>query len=51
MSNIADKPGKYTSFTGIIKYRETNCNVIDATFELMERFKRHKGGHQIWIDF
>ena len=33
--NIADKEGYYENFTGIIKWKEINGKVINATFKLV----------------
>ena len=35
-ANIADKPGEYKNFTGVIKWKGTNGNVENATFKLNE---------------
>lgn len=51
MSNIADSPGKYTNFSGVIDWEGTGCEVKNATFEILEREKRFKVRTRIWVIF
>lgn len=51
MNNIADKPGEYTDFTGSILYKDINCDVKDATFELLKKRKKFKGKINIDAEF
>lgn len=51
MSNIADSPGVYTNFSGRISYRWSDCEVKNATFELLENKKLFKRRKEIWIEF
>lgn len=51
MSRIADTPGVYRNFNGWIKFKNANCQVKNADFELLEEHKKYKGKIDIWIEF
>lgn len=48
MNNKADKPGVYTNFSGLIEFRMTECEVRNASFELLDKEKDFK--REIGID-
>lgn len=49
--NKADIFGFYSDFSGTIKYKETDCEVKNATFELLETEKRFKNIKDIHLEF
>lgn len=51
MSELADKPGKYTNFSGKINYKDSTCVVKRANFELLANEKRYKNQLFIWLVF
>lgn len=51
MSGLADKPGKYTNFTGEVDNGWSVFKVKNATFELLEKIESFKGEISIRILF
>lgn len=49
--SVASEAGKYNNFSGKIKYNGTDCEVVNATFELLNNKKRFKREKTIWIIF
>lgn len=51
MDKKAFKPGLYKDFTGRIQYKTTDCQVGNATFELLPKKRNFKDNTNVWIVF
>lgn len=51
MNNTAFSPGKYSDFNGVIIRFRSRCEVKNATFEILDEPKRHKGRFYMWLIF
>lgn len=51
MSRLADNPGVYEDFSGKIQYKDTDCEVRNADFELLEELKKFKNKIDVWVEF
>lgn len=50
--NIVDEPGIYRNFSGIIKHSyRIDCEVKNATFELLDKMKKYKNRVDIILEF